>query len=137
LNKIIITGNICNDLEIKDNGETKILSFVVAVRRKFKNKNGENQTDFIRCVSFNNQAEFIKKYFQKGSPILIEGNLQTNTYETQTGEKRNSFNIVIESIDFFSQKQQETKSDAPNPSFEETMKQNGVNFTTSDDYLPF
>lgn len=132
-NHITITGNICNDLEIKTSGETKILNFTVAVRRRFKDKDGEYPTDFIRCVSFNNQCEFISKYFEKGSPILVEGNLQTSTYETEQGEKRSSFNLVVENVDFFGGKKKETSSD-----FEQTMNENGIEFeTTSGDDLPF
>lgn len=138
MNRIIITGNICNDLEIKTSGETKILNFTVAVKRKYKNKDGEYDTDFIRCVSFNNQAGFISNYFKKGSPILVEGALQTNQYETEAGEKRTSFDVVVDSIDFFGGKKQETSSDTPNPSFEQTMEQNGVPFNTNPgDDLPF
>ena len=138
-NFITITGNICNDLEVKESGETKILNFTVAVRRKFKNKNGEYDTDFIRCVAFNKQCDFLTNYFKKGSPILIQGNLQSNTYETQTGEKRTSYNVIVENIDFFGRRNEQTNQDAPVSSFEQTMKQNGVEFTTieSDDQLPF
>ncbi len=139
MNNIIITGNICHDLEVKTSGETKILNFTVAVRRKFKNKNGEFETDFIRCVAFNKQVEFIINYFKKGSPILIQGNLQTNTYETESGEKRTSFNVVVENINFFGGKNEQTSQEKPNTSFEKAMQDNGVEFTTieSDDQLPF
>ena len=138
-NFITITGNICNDLEVKTSGETKILNFTVAVRRKFKNKNSEYETDFIRCVAFNKQCDFLTSYFKKGSPILIQGNLQSNTYETQTGEKRTSYNVVVENVDFFGRRNEQTSQDAPNPSFEKTMQENGVEFTTieTDDQLPF
>lgn len=132
-NHIIITGNITHDLEIKISGETKILNFTVAVRRKFKNKNGEYETDFIRCVAFNKQAELIEKYFKKGSPILVEGSLQSNTYETQTGEKRTAYNVVVEGIDFMSGRKEQTNT----TSFEQTMKQNGVDITLDGDQLPF
>lgn len=132
-NHIIITGNITHDLEIKISGETKILNFTVAVRRKFKNKNGEYETDFIRCVAFNKQAELIEKYFKKGSPILVEGSLQSNTYETQTGEKRTAYNVVVEGIDFMGGKKEQTNT----TSFEQTMKQNGVDITLDGDQLPF
>ncbi len=139
MNRIGISGNICNELEMKTSGETKILNFTVAVRRRYKDKEGNYPTDFIRCVAFNNQAEFLTKYFKKGSPILIDGNLQTNSYETDSGEKRTSFNVVVENIDFFGRRENQTSQDAPNPSFEQTMKDNGVEFTTiePDDDLPF
>ena len=139
MNRLVISGNICNDLEIKTSGETKILNFTVAVRRKYKDKEGNYPTDFIRCVTFNNQADFIAKFFKKGSPILVEGTLQSNTYETETGEKRTVYNLVTENIDFFGAKKEETSSDTPNPTFEQTMQQNDVQFNTidSDNSLPF
>lgn len=139
MNRIGISGNICNELEMKTSGETKILNFTVAVRRRYKDKEGNYPTDFIRCVAFNNQAEFLTKYFKKGSPILIDGNLQTNSYETDNGEKRTSFNVVVENVDFFGRREGQISQDAPNPSFEQTMKDNGVEFTTiePDDDLPF
>lgn len=139
MNRIVISGHICNDLEIKESGEVKILNFTVAVRRRFKDKEGNYPTDFIRCVAFNNLADFVSTYFKKGSPILVEGSLQSNTYETENGEKRTVYNLVTENIDFFGGKKEETSSDAPNPSFEQTMQQNGVDFTTNNvsDELPF
>lgn len=139
MNRIGITGNICHDLEIKTSGETKILNFTVAVRRRFKDKEGNYPSDFIRCVAFNNTANFINTYFKKGSSILVEGNLQSNSYETESGEKRTSYNVVVENVDFFGRRNEQTSQDAPNPSFEQTMKDNGVEFTTieSDDSLPF
>lgn len=139
MNRIVISGNITHDLEIKTSGETKILNFTVAVRRRFKDKEGNYPTDFIRCVAFNNLADFVSTYFKKGSPILVEGSLQSNTYETENGEKRTVYNLVTENIDFFGGKKEETSSDAPNPSFEQTMQQNSVDFTTNNvsDELPF
>ena len=138
-NHIVITGNIGNDLEIKTSGETKILNFTVAVRRRFKDKEGNYPSDFIRCVAFNNTAEFISKFFQKGSSILVEGNLQSNSYETGSGEKRTSYNVVVENIDFFGRRNEQTNSSNSNSSFEQTMQQNGVslNIIEDDSSLPF
>ena len=61
--------------------------------------------------------------------------MQTRNYETQNGEKRTAYNIVAESVDFFCGEKKENNT--PNSNFEQTMKQNGVDFTTSDDDLPF
>jgi single-strand DNA-binding protein len=137
LNKIVVSGNICHDLEIKTSGETKILNFTVAVRRRFKDKEGNYPSDFIRCVAFNNTAEFISKFFQKGSPILVEGSLQSNSYETESGEKRTSYNVVIENTDFFGRRNDNNQTQ--NNNFEQTMQQNGVEFNVVDDNseLPF
>lgn len=133
MNRLVISGNICNDLEIRESGETKVLGFTVAVRRKYKNKEGEYPTDFIRCVAFNGQAEFISKYFSKGSPILLEGALQESTYE-KDGEKRTSYNLAIENIDFFGGKRSENSAETITSKLEEA----GVEVTVvEDEDLPF
>lgn len=138
MNRIAITGNICHDLEIKTSGETKILNFTVAVRRRFKDKEGNYPSDFIRCVAFNNTANFINTYFKKGSSILVEGNLQSNSYETESGEKRTSYNVVVENINFFGGKNEQTSQEKTNTSFEKAMQEKGVEFTTMEsDDLPF
>ena len=85
------------------------------------------------------QQNLYGKFFKKGSPILVEGSLQSNTYETENGEKRTVYNVAVENVDFFGGKKEETLSDVPNSNFEETMKDNGVEFTTieDDNSLPF
>lgn len=113
LNKIFLIGNICNDLEIKETANSKILSFNLAVQRKFKNQNGEYESDFFRLKAFNNQATFIQKYFNKGSKIVIEAHMQNNNYEDENGQKHYSNDIIVDQVEFCGSKKetQEPKSD--------------------------
>ena len=121
MNRIIIKGNICNDLELKESGETKILSFNVAVQRKFKNKNGEYETDFFRVSAFNQQATFISNYFRKGNQILVEGRLQNRTYE-KDGETRYATDIIAEQIEFCGKKDDNQVINAqPQQDFSQTV----------------
>lgn len=140
MNRLIISGNICNELEVKESGETKILNFTVAVKRKFKDKEGNYPTDFIRCVAFNKSSEFIKSYFAKGSPILVEGNLQSNTYE-KDGEKRTTYNLVVENVDFFGGKKDNTTQNDSQPWTPEqgnsSFDVNSIPSISQQDDLPF
>ena len=106
MNKIILIANICNDLEIKESGENKILSFNVAVKRKFKNQAGEYESDFVRVKCFNQRAIFVEKYFKKGSKIVIEGHLQSSTWEDEQGIKHYSLDVIADEVEFCGSKKE-------------------------------
>lgn len=129
LNKIIIHARITNDLELKGEGGTQSLRFGIAVRRDYKNKEGGYDTDFFNCIAFGRTAKFISDYFEKGREILITGHLQTNTYETEAGEKRTSTNIVVETAEFCGSTEKKKEN-------AETIATNVIDEGTTDD-LPF
>lgn len=132
MNKLILIGNICNDLELKENGETKILSFNIAVQRKFKDKNGEFISDFFRVTAFNQQAVFIEKYFNKGMKIALEARVQNDNFIDNEGKQQYRNNIIIESVEFCGSKKD---NDEPANINQAELDVNVVN--TSDDVLPF
>ncbi len=101
LNRVILMGRITQDLELKQipNG-TSVLSFSVAVDRNYAKQGEERQTDFINCVAWRQQAEFISKYFAKGRMIAIEGNLRTRTYDDKNGVKRHVTEVFVDSVSF-------------------------------------
>ena len=83
MNKVIIMGRICNDIDLRQT-TSGIAScrFNVAVNRKYADKRtGERQADFITCVAWRQQAEFISRYFSKGKMIALEGTLRTGSYQ--------------------------------------------------------
>lgn len=134
LNKIILHSRIAKDIELKDLGnDKKVANFSVAVRRDYKNQNGEYDTDFFNVSAFGNSAEFLEKYFSKGQEILIIGHLQNNQWETESGEKRTATNIIVENVEFCGKKEESNT----NNNFEQVMQQNGVEVSTSNDDLPF
>ena len=96
MNKVILLGNIANDVELKQSQNGKNLTrFRIACRRS------QNETDFIGCVAFDKTAELIAKHFTKGSRILVEGNIKTGSYDDQsTGKKVYTFDVYVSSIDF-------------------------------------
>lgn len=107
MNKIIISGRLTRDPEIKftQTNNKKVASISVAVRRSYKNQQGEYESDFFNCSAFGAQAEFLEKYFKKGQEILLSGRLQNRSWETESGEKRYATDIVIEEVNFVGSKQ--------------------------------
>lgn len=85
MNKVVIMGRLTADPELKTSQRgVSNLRFTVAVNRNFKNQQGEYDADFISCVAFKQRAEFISRYFSKGSMICVEGSLRTGSYTDRT-----------------------------------------------------
>lgn len=109
LNRVILMGRITQDLELKQTtGGTSVLSFSVAVDRNFVKQGEERQTDFINCVAWRQQAEFISKYFGKGRMIALEGNLRTRTYDDRNGTKHYVTEVFVYSVSFTGEKAQQS-----------------------------
>ena len=101
LNRVILMGRITHDLELKQTPSgVSVLSFSVAVDRNFAKQGEERQTDFINCVAWRQQAEFISRYFGKGRMIAIEGNLRTRSYDDKNGVKHNVVEVFVDSVSF-------------------------------------
>jgi single-strand DNA-binding protein len=108
LNRVILMGRITQDLEVRQtpNG-VSTLTFNVAVERNFKDQNGQYQADFITCVAWRQQAEFIGRYFGKGRMIALEGNLRTRTYEDKNGSRHYVTEVYVDSVSFTGEKAQQ------------------------------
>ena len=105
INKVIIMGRITHDLEIRQSqGGIAVLSFTVAVDRGYVKQGEERQTDFINCVAWRQQAEFIGKYFSKDRMIAIEGNLRTRTYDDKNGTKHYVTEVFVDKVSFTGEK---------------------------------
>ena len=101
-NKAIIGGRITSDIELKQTQDgTPVCSFSVAVARK-GSKDGKS--DFINCVAWRHNAEFISRYFGKGSAICITGSIQTRSWEDQNKQKRYATEVVVEEACFVDSK---------------------------------
>jgi len=102
--------------------------FDIAVDRDFKNKEtGEKETDFIRCVAWRNQAEFLGKYIQKGRQIAVTGRIQCRSWTNEDGKKNYATEINVENINALGSKPQgEEGSEAPAPRAAATPASNGT-----------
>lgn len=99
MNKVFLIGRLTKDPVTRSNSSTTIVSFTIAVDRKYKNE-GQPAADFPNCVAFGKTAEFIEKYFSKGKKIVIEGRIQTGSYENKEGNKVFTTTVVAESVEF-------------------------------------
>ena len=135
LNKVILCGRLTADIELKrTQSGVSVCSFTLAVNRKYQKENEQQQADFINCVAWRSTAEFISKYFCKGSSICICGSIQTRNYTDKDGNKRTAFEVVVDEANFVDSKgESSTGADvgytpANDPRYEEV---------SPDDDLPF
>lgn len=101
INNAVIMGRICNDLELRTTTSgTSVTSFTVAVDRRFQKQGEEKQTDFLTVVCWKSTADFVCRYFKKGSMIAVQGSIQTRNYEDKNGNKRTAVEIVADNVSF-------------------------------------
>lgn len=103
-NLVVLTGRLTADPELKTtpNG-ISVTSFSIAVNRRYRSGE-ESQADFINIVAWRQHAEFISKYFKKGSLIGIEGSIQTRKYTDKNGNNRTAFEVVVNNVQFVESK---------------------------------
>lgn len=128
LNRVILMGRISNEIELKQTASgVAVLTFNIAVDRTFVKQGEERQTDFITCVAWRNQAEFISRYFSKGRMIAIEGNLRTRTYDDKNGTKHYVTEVYVDSVSFTGEKTVQSNgsypSDAPQVNYSRQANQ--------------
>ena len=101
-NKVILMGNMTADPELKQTTSgISVCSFSIAVQRRFaKTEQNQQNVDFINVVTWRQQAEFVSRYFKKGSNILVCGQLQTRTWNDNQGQKRYATEVVADEVTF-------------------------------------
>lgn len=130
LNKVILIGNLTKDPELKQTPSgVSVVSFSIGVSRKYSGADGSRETDFINIVAWRSTAEFIAKYFRKGSGISIVGSLQVRSYDSN-GQKRYVTEVVAEEAGFIDKKESTGAADftIPPEKYEEV---------SGDEDLPF
>ena len=101
LNVAIIMGRLTRDPELRRTGSgIAVASFTVAVDRDFASDGHEKETDFIDCVAWRQTGEFVSKYFNKGSMIVVNGRLQLRSWTDKDGNKRRTAEIVADNVYF-------------------------------------
>ncbi len=104
-NKVFLMGNLTRDPELRyiPSG-TAVATFTVASNRVYTSAAGEKKEDtsFVRVVTWARQAELCGEYLTKGSPVFVEGRLQSRSWETPDGQKRSTIEVVAQNIQFLS-----------------------------------
>lgn len=128
MNNCNLIGYISRDNEVRNtSNDKKVLKNTLAVKKTFKNANGEYDTNFINFVAFGQKAEFLTKYTNKGSLIALSGELSTGSYEREDGTKVYTTEVVVEKVKLLNTKKEttkneETQEDDPFASFGESVK---------------
>lgn len=141
-NLVVLTGRLTADPELKTTqNNLSVTSFTIAVDRKYQSTS-EKITDFINIVAWRQTAEFVTKYFKKGSLIGIEGSIQTRKYQDKNGNNRTAFEVVANNVQFVeSKKNNNVNIEGEEPDPLQTVADNLSGFedmgSVSDDNLPF
>lgn len=134
LNHIVIMGRLTRDPELRyTQSQIPVASFTIAVDRDFS-KGEEKQTDFIDCVAWRNTAEFVQKYFTKGSMAAVSGRLQIRDWTDKEGGKRRSAEIVADNVYFGESKRNRDEGEQSNSA---TSEPTFSDLSDADGDLPF
>ena len=113
LNKVIMMGRLCDDPEFRQTqSQIPVCRFRIAINRP-KAKDGQDKADFINCVAWRSSAEFVSRYFAKGSMIVIEGRMQNNDYTDGNGVKNYSYEVLCDNVTFGESKKAQEGAAAP------------------------
>jgi single-strand DNA-binding protein len=130
-NKVILGGRLTADPELRVTTQgTPVTSFNIAINRK----GNKEITDFITCVAWRNTAEFIGKYFRKGSSIVVDGSIEVRSYEDKQGNKRQAVEVIVQDA-YFVDSKGDVEGFTP-PRFE-TPEAPNFEEVAGDDDLPF
>ena len=144
LNHITAAGRLTKDPELRrtQNG-VAVASFTIACDRDIKGASGNKQTDFIDCVAWRQTAEFISRYFHKGSMIAIEGTIQTSNYTDKNGNNRKQTEVLANNVSFCGSKSESGNAastggyNEPAPSYASTDNSDFEEIVDDNDDLPF
>ena len=116
LNNAVIMGRLVADPELRTTGSgISVTSFTVAVDRRFNRQGEDRQADFIDIIAWRQTAEFVCKYFRKGSMIAVQGSIQTRNYEDKQGNKRTAVEVVADNVSFCGSKAESGTAGAARP----------------------
>jgi len=115
LNRVLLSGRLTRDPELRytPNGSA-VCNFSLAINRRHKDQSGrwQDDTTFINVVAWQAIAENVNKYLHKGSPVMVEGRLESRSWETETGQKRTVIEIRADSVRFL-EKSETSQDSAP------------------------
>lgn len=142
INSVVLMGRLTADPELRTTTTGKsVCSFSIAVDRGYSKNAEERQADFINIVAWESTANFVCRYFSKGSMIAIQGQIQTRRYEDKTGAKRTAFEVVAREVSFCGSKSETGAVSRPaspeQPPVYQNANQGDFEEITDDEDLPF
>ena len=142
LNCVTLMGRLVADPELRTTTTGKsVCTFRIAVDRTYQKAGEQRQADFITIVAWESSANFVSRYFSKGSMIAVQGSLQTRSYEDNNGNKRTAVEVLAREVSFCGSKAETGTSApvspaAPAPAYQ-TAAPSDFEEITDDDDLPF
>ena len=148
INTVALMGRLTYDPELRSTpAGVSVIRFQLAVDRNYQRAGAERQADFIDCVAWRQTAEFISRYFHKGSMIAVEGSIQTQNFTDKNGNQRKSVEVVANNVSFCGSRS-ETGTGAPAPAQNDGFEQPAPSYSNAaesdfeeiiddDDDLPF
>ena len=139
LNVVALMGRLVADPQLRQTTTGKnVASFRIAVDRGRKDANGQNQADCFDIVAWDKSAEFVCRYFQKGSLIAVEGRLQSRNYQDKSGNNRNAVEVVVNNVSFAGNKEKAQSQNVANRAVSAPVVANNEYTPIEDDGdLPF
>ncbi len=143
LNCVTLMGRLVADPELRTTTTGKsVCTFRIAVERSFAKAGEQRQADFITIVAWESTANFVSRYFAKGSMIAVQGSIQTRSYEDNNGNKRTAFEVLAREVSFCGSKAEtgtmapSVSDAAPAPAYQTAVPSDFEEITDDDD-LPF
>ena len=111
MNKVILMGRLTKDPDMRGEGTNLVARYSLAVDRRFKDNDGNYQTDFINIIVFGKGAEFAEKYLKKGTKVVVTGRIQTGSYTNKDGQKVYTTDVIAEDQEFAESKSSGTQQE--------------------------
>lgn len=132
MNKVILSGNLCREVEVNKYNNKSCVHNSIAVKRDYKNKDGNYDTDFFNITLWESQADYLGKYAKKGYKVLVSGRLINNEYEIEDGTKKTSNDIQVEQIEIIAAKKESQDNTTGEEIFGDKLE---VQAESTDDFL--
>lgn len=142
INRVILMGRLCGNPELKHtNSGAAVSSFRIAVDRGYVKQGEERKADFFDIVCWRQTAEFVCKFFRKGSLIAVDGQLQSRNYQTKDGQNRTAIEVMADQVSFTGERRDSDTDDSPQqysaPRQTNTPQANNFAPMPLDDDMPF
>ena len=138
LNKVFLIGRLTADIELRHTpNNTPVASFSIAVNRRYTKQGEQTQADFINIVCWDKQAEFVSKYFRKGSSIFVSGAIQQRKWQDKEGNNRYSFEIIADDVQFTESKSSSSEYNSDSGNTFVNTAQDDFKEIGADEELPF
>ncbi|MDD6620336.1 MAG: single-stranded DNA-binding protein [Eubacteriales bacterium] len=142
INSVVLMGRLTYDPELRTTPTgISVIRFQIACDRNYQAKGEERKADFIDVTAWRQTAEFISRYFRKGSMIAIEGSIQTDNFTDKDGNKRKSVTVVANNVSFCGSKAESATTNPafsqPAPSYASADNSDFEEIVDDDDDLPF